>query len=115
MTTTTKRTLRAAVLALGMGLAAGAGAEGFKKLPPDLALPASEGSPGPVTFSHESHVNYSGGCVACHPKTFRILEKGMTADGQPIRHELMEKGLQCGVCHGKTASGFESCDGCHKM
>ena len=115
MTIAAKRMLRTAVLALGIGLAAGAAAEGWKKLPGDFALPASDGSPGPVTFSHESHVNYAGSCVTCHPRVFRILEKGMTADGQPIRHEAMEKGAQCGACHGKTASGFDSCDGCHKM
>ena len=115
MTTTTKRTLRTAVLALGIGLAAGAGAEGWKKLPRDFVLPSSDGSPGAVTFSHESHLNYTGSCVTCHPRIFRILEKGQTADGQPIKHELMEKGAQCGSCHGKSASGFESCDGCHKM
>ncbi|HEU4382893.1 MAG TPA: c(7)-type cytochrome triheme domain-containing protein [Anaeromyxobacteraceae bacterium] len=115
MTNAAKVMLRTAVLALGMGLAAGAAAEGWKKLPADLALPSGDGSPGPVTFSHESHVNYTGSCVACHPKTFRILETGKTADGQAIRHELMEKGLQCGLCHGKTASGFDACEGCHKM
>jgi len=26
----------------------------------------------------------------------------------------MEKGGQCGACHGKGAFGFDSCDTCHR-
>lgn len=115
MTTAAKRAFRAAALVLGMGLAAGAVAGGWQKLPRDFVLPSSEGSPGAVTFSHESHVNYAPSCVSCHPRYFRILEKGKTAGGEAITHDAMEKGAQCGACHGKSASGFESCDGCHQM
>jgi c(7)-type cytochrome triheme protein len=101
--------------ALGLGLA-GAGLAGeIKKLPEDVALPQGSGSPGKVTFSHASHVDAAKpSCVACHPAQFKILAKGSTATGAPIQHAVMEKGGQCGACHGKAAFGFDSCDMCHK-
>jgi c(7)-type cytochrome triheme protein len=109
-----KRTLQLAALLLGTGLATAALAEGAKKLPAAFVLPTSEGSPGAVTFSHDSHVDAKApSCVACHPRLFRILEKGMTASGEPIKHAAMEAGRQCGTCHGKVTFGFESCDLCH--
>jgi c(7)-type cytochrome triheme protein len=110
-------TLRIAplLLALALGLAGAARADGLQKLPPDLKLPSGEGSPGTVTFSHGSHVDpKQPGCTNCHPRLFKILEKASTSNGQPIKHERMEQGQQCGACHGKTAFNFESCDMCHR-
>ena len=108
-------TLRTVILLLALGLAGPARADGLQKLPPDLKLPASEGSPGTVTFSHSSHVDpKQPGCTNCHPRLFKTLEKAATSDGQRIRHEAMEQGRQCGACHGKTAFNFESCDMCHR-
>jgi c(7)-type cytochrome triheme protein len=108
-------TLRTVILLLALGLTGLARADGLQKLPPDLKLPASEGSPGTVTFSHSSHVDpKQPGCTNCHPRLFKTLEKAATSDGQRIRHEAMEQGRQCGACHGKTAFNFESCDMCHR-
>jgi c(7)-type cytochrome triheme protein len=96
-------------------LATAAAADGVDKMPPDYAFKQSDGSPGKVTFSHGSHVDAKApGCTRCHPKLFKTLEKGATADGQPIQHKIMEAGGQCGACHGKTAVGFDSCDFCHR-
>ncbi len=73
-----------AVLASAV-LATAAAADGLEKLPPDYTLPQSEGSPGKVIFSHSSHVDVKApGCTRCHPKLFKTLEKGATADGQRI-------------------------------
>jgi c(7)-type cytochrome triheme protein len=96
-------------------LAAVAAAEGLDKLPPEYSFQPGDGSPGKVTFNHSSHVDLKApGCTRCHPKLFKTLEKGATADGQPIRHKVMEQGGQCGACHGKSAFGFDSCDTCHR-
>jgi c(7)-type cytochrome triheme protein len=85
------------------------------KLPADHVFAQGDGSPGPVTFSHASHVDAAApACIACHPRSFRILEKGRTASAEPIRHLQMEAGAGCGACHGKSAFGFESCDTCHR-
>ena len=107
--------LRRLAVAAALLLATGALADGLDKLPPDYAFKQGEGSPGKVTFSHQSHVDPKApGCTNCHPKLFKTLEKGATVDGRPIRHEVMEKGGQCGACHGKTAFNFDSCDLCHR-
>ena len=109
------RTIRPAAVLAAVLLAGTALADGLQRLPPDFRLPPSEGSPGQVTFSHQSHVDTKApGCTACHPRLFRILEKGLTSDAAPIRHAAMEQGRQCGACHGKTAFGFDSCDLCHR-
>jgi c(7)-type cytochrome triheme protein len=104
-----------AAMLLGAVLATAASAAELKNLPADQDLPAGEGSPGKVTFSHASHVDASKpSCTACHPAAYKILEKAATADGAPITHERMEKGAQCGACHGKEAFGFDDCSMCHQ-
>ena len=109
LTTLRRLALLAAVAATSGVLAA------EPRLPADFTFPQGEGSPGKVTFSHGSHVDgKKPTCVGCHPRLFRTLEKGQTADGSPIRHAVMEKGAQCGLCHGKAAFGFDSCDLCHR-
>ena len=108
-------TLRRLAIVATVALAGTALAGGLDKLPPDFAFAPGEGSPGKVTFSHQSHVDAKKpGCTTCHPKLFKTLEKGATVDGAPIRHAVMEKGGQCGACHGKGAFGFDSCDLCHR-
>lgn len=43
------------------------------RLPPGQRLADNADSPGPVVFSHETHVELSGGsCLACHPSPFSI-------------------------------------------
>ena len=109
------KTLRLLSVVVAAAFAVAAAADGLSKLPPDHAFQPADGSPGKVTFSHSSHVDVKQpGCTRCHPKLFKTLEKGATADGQPIRHAAMEQGRQCGACHGKGAFGFESCDMCHR-
>jgi len=111
----TGRTLRRLAVLAAVALAGTALAGGLDKLPPDYTFPPSDGSPGKVTFSHQSHVDVKKpGCTNCHPRLFKTLEKGATGDGAPIRHAVMEKGGQCGTCHGKGAFGFDSCDLCHR-
>ena len=83
------------------------------KLPPAVTYQAAEGSPGPVVFSHETHVPLADTrCVACHPALFSILRPT-----RGINHEAMNAGRQCGACHdGSKASGVqESCDHCHRI
>ena len=101
------------LLALGLSASAVAG-DPSPRLPADYALEPSEGSPGQVAFRHTTHVDPSApSCVSCHPGNFRILEAGRTAGGERIQHEQMEKGRQCGACHGKSAFGLDRCDVCH--
>ena len=102
-------------LFFSLGLLGAASAGELPKLPHDYVMPSSEGSPGPVTFSHSSHVDAKQpGCTRCHPALFKTLAKGATADGQAMNHKAMEQGKQCGACHGKSAFGFDSCDMCHR-
>jgi c(7)-type cytochrome triheme protein len=104
-------------LALAAALTGGAALAGgpLYRLPTDYAFPRGESSPGPVLFSHRSHVDEKKpSCVTCHPRVFRITETGRTATREVIKHERMEAGGACGTCHGKTAFGFETCENCHK-
>ncbi|HSL23076.1 MAG TPA: c(7)-type cytochrome triheme domain-containing protein [Vicinamibacterales bacterium] len=83
------------------------------KLPGPLPLAPSPDSPGTVTFNHESHVDAGRpSCTTCHPKLFKILKRTART---PMTHERMNKGEQCGSCHGKTSFGFEDdCTMCHR-
>jgi c(7)-type cytochrome triheme protein len=103
-------------VALAFALAVGVASAGeLARLPRDAALPQADGSPGPVTFSHASHVDQAKpSCVTCHPRSFSIL-KASASEGARITHDGMEKGKQsCGACHGSTAFGFDDCTMCHK-
>jgi c(7)-type cytochrome triheme protein len=122
-----KRTLMIVVMTVGVAALVTMGtvsladttpklAEVMPKLAKEYTFPQSPKSPGKVTFNHESHVTVKDAdCTQCHPRLFRILEPGKTADGQPIRHEAMEAKRQCGVCHdGTKAFGLKKdCDTCH--
>lgn len=111
----TKTTTKLSV-ALAFALAAGLASAGdLAKLPKDAVLPQGEGSPGPVTFSHQSHVDSDKpSCVTCHPRSFSILQEA-SASEKRITHDAMEKGKQsCGACHGSTAFAFDDCTMCHK-
>jgi c(7)-type cytochrome triheme protein len=105
----------AAVLALGLAAGTAAAVGTLHRLPTDYVFARSDGSPGPVTFSHTSHVDAKKpACITCHPRTFRITESGRPQDRERITHARMEKGAACGACHGKEAFGLDSCDSCHK-
>lgn len=83
------------------------------RLPPDVTYRAAETSPGPVLFSHTTHVSFADQrCVACHPALFSILQPT-----RRITHDEMNAGQKCGACHdGTKASGVQdACDHCHRM
>ena len=106
----------AAGASLGIALATLGLAQTLPGLPQDSPIPRGEGSPGQVTFSHQTHVDQTRpDCTACHPALFRILEKGASAGGGPIRHSEMEAERQCGACHNdKAAFGLSNCAMCHR-
>jgi len=86
-------------------------------LPKEKALPQGDGSPGVVTFRHDSHVDASHpDCTTCHPNLFSIIKRtAASAAPAAIRHADMEKGKSCGSCHdGKSAHGLDDCGTCHK-
>jgi c(7)-type cytochrome triheme protein len=88
------------------------------KLPADYMFPQSAGSPGTVTFRHQSHVDTDQpNCTVCHPRLFRILEPGMPTTGENVSHTHMEAGHQCGACHNGEAafSPQDDCMMCHSM
>ena len=101
-----------AVACNGVGAGADGGTQGLR-LPADVTYAHADGSPGPVVFSHTTHVPLCGNrCVACHPQAFSILQPTHN-----ISHEQMNAGKQCGTCHdGTQASGVQdACDHCHRM
>jgi c(7)-type cytochrome triheme protein len=82
------------------------------RLPADVTYDSADSSPGPVVFSHATHVALAENrCLACHPEPFAILRPA----GR-ITHEDMDSGRKCGVCHnGTAASGVrEDCTSCHR-
>jgi c(7)-type cytochrome triheme protein len=91
-----------------------------QKAPVDFELPKADGSPGPVTFSHEKHKEGAETCTACHTKIFK-MKKGTTGG---MTMAKMGEGQSCGTCHnGKTeikgkkvfdANDGEKCATCHK-
>ncbi|MBI2834326.1 MAG: hypothetical protein HYX76_07865 [Acidobacteria bacterium] len=101
-----------------VGVAVVVAAQSLPRLPKAFDFPQSSDSPGVVTFNHETHlaVQARADCTACHPKLFKILERGAPAGGGPIRHDAMDRKKQCGACHdGQLAIGLDQCDHCHKL
>jgi c(7)-type cytochrome triheme protein len=109
--------LTSAVLVGGAALVQSVEAQ---KIPPPLTFDVGTGSPGPVTFSHDTHKEANEKCTVCHTKIFK-MKKGTTG---PLTMAKMEAGEQCGVCHnGKTevkgqkifgVSEGDTCVTCHK-
>ena len=87
-------------------------AKGAAAGPPAITF-ASAGSPGPVTFTHATHLARGAKCADCHPGLFK-MQKGNVS----LTMDAMAAGKACGACHnGKKA--FEVMDGdkcatCHK-
>jgi len=80
----------------------------------DLKFEAKGSDLGPVTFSHETHVNQQKNkCTDCHTKIFK-MKKG---DAKMTQAAFAE-GKYCGTCHnGKkafSAADKASCGKCHK-
>ena len=84
-------------------------------LPGDVTLPAGEDSPGPVRFSHDSHLEPGRlECASCHAGAFPILK--LEAVAVPRSGETMHEKTHCGSCH-DGASAFEvedNCEACHQ-
>jgi c(7)-type cytochrome triheme protein len=101
-----------ATVGLAAALALAAVPAASLRLPPDRVYDRSKDSPGPVVFSHKSHVEIADNkCTGCHPAPFKMLHPA----GR-MTHDEMNAGRLCGACHdGKTASGVEeSCEHCHQ-
>ena len=105
---------QALVLVLLGGWGAAIAAQSIPRLPAALAMPQVDGSPGQVTFNHETHVDAAApACTACHPREFRMLK---TTKRAAITHDEMAKGRFCGSCHdGKKAFAMDDCSFCHQQ
>jgi c(7)-type cytochrome triheme protein len=102
--------LAATAVLFGSAIAAGRPVD--LRLPQVVTYGSSADSPGPVRFSHETHVAFaSRKCLGCHPAPFKMLRPT-----RAVTHAEMEAGRLCGACHdGKTASGvLEDCEHCHQ-
>lgn len=101
---------------VALALATAGLAQTLPRLPKDFPIPRGEGSPGQVTFSHDSHVDQKRpDCTGCHPALFKILVRGTPTEGGTLGHAAMERGRQCGACHsGKAAFGLDNCPLCHR-
>ncbi len=81
-------------------------------VPKDFTLSQTKAL-GPVTFSHQKHVDKKLQCTACHVKVFQ-MKKGGTTKGKPMLMADMMKGQYCGACHnGKMAFAATDCMKCH--
>ncbi|MBI2216906.1 MAG: hypothetical protein HYU51_06370 [Candidatus Rokubacteria bacterium] len=104
-----------AVVLLVASASASAGAP--PKLPPDFQIPQADSSPGPVTFSHATHVPKTGKCTTCHMKDLKMKRGG----SGPITLDAKQEGKYCGACHdgktsmaGATVFAIDECDKCHR-
>ena len=82
------------------------------RLPADRVYDKGKDSPGPVVFSHQTHVAIADNkCTGCHPAPFRMLKPA-----GKMTHDDMNAGRSCGLCHdGKAATGVQDdCEHCHK-
>lgn len=91
--------------------------EGVRRMtiPPDITFPRGEGSPGPVTFRHASHLDGERpNCTICHHEPFRLL-KGFGRTTAAPTGDLHDE-RHCGRCHdGRTSfSVREECTACHQ-
>jgi c(7)-type cytochrome triheme protein len=89
------------------------GVKGAAAGPPAITFASAESSPGPVTFTHASHLARGAKCADCHPGLFK-----MRRGGASLTMDAMAAGKACGACHnGKKAfeaMDAEKCATCHK-
>jgi c(7)-type cytochrome triheme protein len=92
--------------------------------PPALTLPETftfsrgDGSPGEVSFSHETHhpriENSRRSCAICHESGFSLRGPGRPLLGG-VTMDRMKQGELCGTCHnGSKAFGLDDCTSCHQ-
>jgi c(7)-type cytochrome triheme protein len=81
--------------------------------PPAITFASAKDSPGPVTFTHASHLARGAKCADCHPGLFKMQKGGIT-----LTMDAMASGKACGACHnGKKAfevMNGDKCTTCHK-
>jgi len=87
-------------------------------LPETFEFPLGEGSPGKVSFSHESHVARIGdparACATCHEGAFSLRRSGQALAGK-LTMERMKNRELCGACHdGAKAFTVDDCATCHQ-
>ncbi len=87
-------------------------------LPDVFEFPVGDGSPGRVSFNHETHVprieSTARVCATCHETSFSLRRRGQALAG-PVTMERMKKGELCGACHdGSKAFAVDDCTSCHQ-
>ena len=88
--------------------------QGTVAAPPAITFASAKDAPGPVTFTHASHLARGAKCTDCHPSLFKMQKGGIS-----LTMEEMAGGKACGACHnGKKAFEVmdgEKCTTCHKQ
>jgi len=87
-------------------------------LPDVFEFPVGDGSPGQVSFNHETHLprieTSARACATCHETSFSLRRRGQALAG-PVTMERMRKGELCGACHdGAKAFAVDDCTSCHQ-
>lgn len=87
---------------------------GLTALPAAYTFPASDDSPGPVVFDHETHAALAGSCLTCHESGFSVTVPGRPSTGE-LTYERIHEGDLCASCHdGETAFAVDDdCFLCH--
>ncbi|MGA2959657.1 MAG: c(7)-type cytochrome triheme domain-containing protein [Thermodesulfobacteriota bacterium] len=80
----------------------------------DIKFEAKSSNLGPVTFSHENHVNVAKNkCTDCHTKIFPMKKQDLK-----MTQASFGEGKFCATCHdGKkafSATAQADCEKCHK-
>jgi c(7)-type cytochrome triheme protein len=88
---------------------------GDLRLPEPFAFPASEDSPGTVTFDHSSHVDTTApNCGECHAADYSIEQRGRPLRGE-WSFERIHEGDLCASCHDgeRSFAVADDCGVCH--
>lgn len=96
----------------GSTIAPPASADHHFKMPEDVNFPTAEGSPGPVTFRHGSHLDAKQArCAPCHSGQFSLLTSSRRATSRDFHSRQL-----CGACHDgqKSFNVAEDCQLCHQ-
>ena len=95
--------------AIAVGIVFRSATTDYPNLPADFRFSESQGSPGPVTFSHSMHVPMQK-CADCHVRRFSIMP---TLVPGAVHAKDMHAKERCGGCHGGTIAQND-CASCHK-
>lgn len=87
-------------------------------LPKDLKIAGTGDSPGPVTFSHEDHIDPDKpDCAGCHRSAYPILRAEPGSVRPPIGKRMHGK-EHCGRCHNGrivfSVNDEDCCEDCHE-